>query len=156
MSDDLPITGGFRVPGYAIELSAIRASGPGGQAVNKTSSAVQLRCDLNSFYIPEHLRQRIARHRDSRITAGGVVVITAREHRSQSRNRAAARERLQALLRAAIHTDPPRRRTRPSRSSVRCATAHNKRRSAIKALRKPPKPGEGGLKMRPKIQHVWS
>jgi len=114
MDDPLVINRRFSVPAYAIELSAIRASGPGGQSVNKTNSAVALRCDLNSFYIPESLRQRIARFRDSRITTDLVVVIKAQSHRSQARNREDAIRRLKTLLRRAIHVEPPRKVTRPS------------------------------------------
>lgn len=135
MDDPLYIDKRFSVPPHAIETSAIRASGPGGQSVNKTNSAVQLRCDLNAFHIPETYRRRINGFRDSRITEAGVVVIKAQTHRSQSRNLEDALKRLQHLLRKAIYVDPPRRRTRPSYSSQRRAVKKAQRRSEIKGLR---------------------
>ena len=125
----------FSVPPSAIETSAIRASGPGGQSVNKTNSAVQLRCDLNSFHINETYRRRIAKFRDSRITDDFVVVIKAQTHRSQARNLEDAIRRLQSLLRKAVYVDPPRLKTRPSYSSQKRAVKKAKRRSEIKAAR---------------------
>jgi len=138
MDGPLHIKGSFSVPPHAIMFSAIRASGPGGQSVNKTSSAVQLRCDLNSFYIPDMYRQRIEKHHDSRITNDGVVVIKAQSHRVQGRNREDALKRLKVLLQDAIHVDPPRRKTRPTLGSRKRAAKKNKRRSEIKQMRRKP------------------
>lgn len=135
MDDPLYIDKRFSVPAYAIETSAIRASGPGGQSVNKTNSAVQLRCDLNAFHIPESYRRRINNFRDSRITQDGIIVIKAQTHRSQHRNLDDALRRLKSLLKKAIYVEPPRKKTRPSRSSVRRAVKAQKRRSEIKSLR---------------------
>lgn len=118
-----------------MQISAIRASGPGGQSVNKTNSAVQLRCDLNAFHINEGYRRRIRRFRDNRITDDFLIVIKAQNHRSQSRNLEDAIRRLQSLLRKAIHVDPPRIKSRPSYSSQKRAVKKAKRRSEIKGLR---------------------
>ena len=125
----------FSIPPHAVETSAIRASGPGGQSVNKTNSAVQLRCDLNSFHINETYRRRIRQFRDSRITDDFVVVIKAQNHRSQARNLEDAIRRLQSLLQKAIYVDPPRIKSRPSYSSQKRAVKKQKRRSEIKSLR---------------------
>jgi len=135
MDEPLYIDKRFSVPPHAVEISAIRASGPGGQSVNKTNSAVQLRCDLNAFHIPDTYRQRISRFRDTRITVDGVVVVKAQNHRSQSRNLEDAILRLQSLLRKAIHVNPPRKKTRPSYSSKKRAIQKQQRRSQIKGLR---------------------
>ena len=138
--EPLRVNAKLTIPAHALSFTAIRASGPGGQGVNTTSSAVQLRCDLNSFHIPHGLRERILAHRDRRILASGEILIEASEHRSQARNREAARERLAALLQKALYRRPRRRPTRPSRSSVRRAVRAQKRRKEIKRLRRPPKP----------------
>ncbi len=135
MDKPLYIDKRLSIPPQAIETSAIRASGPGGQSVNKTNSAVQLRCDLNSFHIPETYRRRIARFRDGRIKEEGVVVIKAQNHRSQARNRDDALLRLQSLLRKAVYVDPIRIKTRASYSSQKRAVKKSKRRSEIKGLR---------------------
>lgn len=135
MDKPLYIDKRLSVPPHAIETTAIRASGPGGQSVNKTNSAVQLRCDLNSFHISETYRRRIARFRDGRITEEGVIVIKAQNHRSQARNLEDAIRRLQSLLRKAIHVDPVRIKTRASYSSQQRAVKKSKRRSEIKGLR---------------------
>ena len=113
----------------------IRASGPGGQSVNKTNSAVQLRCDLNAFHINEVYRKRIARFRDGRITDDFVVIIKAKTHRSQARNLEEALLRLKSLLQKAVYVDPPRIKSRPSYSSQKRAVKKQKRRSEIKGLR---------------------
>lgn len=135
MDDPLYIDKRFSVPSYAIETTAIRASGPGGQSVNKTNSAIQLRCDLNSFHIPETYRRRINNFRDSRITQDGVVVIKAQNHRSQNRNLEDAVRRLKSLLKKAIYVEPPRKKTRPSYSAKKRGIKAQKRRSEIKSLR---------------------
>lgn len=135
MDKPLYIDKRFSVPPHAVETSAIRASGPGGQSVNKTNSAVQLRCDLNSFHINETYRRRISNFRDNRITDDLVVIVKAQNHRSQSRNLEDAIRRLQSLLRKAIYVDPPRLKTRPSYSSQKRAVKKQKRRSEIKSLR---------------------
>jgi len=135
METPLYIDKRLSVPPHAMTVSAIRASGPGGQSVNKTNSAVQLRCDLNAFHIPETYRRRIAKFRDSRITEDGVVIIKAQNHRSQARNREDAIRRLQSLLRKAVYIDPVRIKTRPSYSSQKRAVKKAKRRSEIKSNR---------------------
>lgn len=135
MDEPLYIDKRLTVPPHAVEVSAIRASGPGGQSVNKTNSAVQLRCNLNAFHIPETYRRRIVGFRDGRITAEGVIVIKAQNHRSQARNLEDAILRLQSLLRKAVYVAPPRIKTRASLSSKNRAVKKQKRRSEIKSNR---------------------
>ncbi|MBV1706167.1 MAG: aminoacyl-tRNA hydrolase [Hyphomicrobiales bacterium] len=103
----------------AVSVSFIRASGPGGQNVNKVASAVQLRFDTKiAPQLPEALLQRLGPLAGQRMNRDGVVVISADRFRTQERNRADALERLVALVIAAAHVDKPRRATRPTRASV--------------------------------------
>jgi len=115
----------------------LRASGPGGQHVNTTESAVQLRFDArNSPSLPEEVRARLERLAGARATLDGVIVITAREFRSQERNREAARERLIALIRAATERPKPRRPTRPTLASKQRRLEGKAKRGAVKSLRR--------------------
>jgi ribosome-associated protein len=120
-----------------LEESFIRASGPGGQNVNKLSTAVQLRFDVrHSPSLPDDVRARLERLAGRRLTREGVLVITAQRHRTQERNREDARERLVELIREAAIPPTPRRPTRPTRGSRERRIQTKKRRSTIKSLRR--------------------
>jgi len=106
------------IPENEISVSAIRASGPGGQNVNKVSSAIHLRFDIGSSSLPAELKDRLLKMRDHRISDTGIVVIKAQNSRSQEKNRLAAMIRLDELLKKAQVERKVRRPTKPSYSSV--------------------------------------
>jgi len=116
-----------------LEESFIQSSGPGGQNVNKVASAVQLR--FNIARLPEDVRRRLAVLAGSRLTKDGVLVLTARQFRDQSRNRADARERLFDLIRRAAVAPKKRRPTKPSKASKLRVIEHKKTRSKLKQTR---------------------
>ena len=113
------VTQSISIPIEEVELAAIRASGPGGQNVNKVSSAVHLRFSILQSSLPEFYQQRLMALRDQRITKEGIIIIKAQQYRSWDKNRAEALQRLKVLLQSVATLPKARKATKPSRSSQR-------------------------------------
>jgi ribosome-associated protein len=130
------ITDRISIDEQELEERFVRASGPGGQNVNKLSTAVQLRFDARrSPSLPDDMRVRLERLAGKRLTREGVIVIIAQRHRTQERNRQDALDRLIELLQAAAVRPVPRRPTKPTKGSRERRLETKKRRSSIKGLR---------------------
>lgn len=132
----IPVTPRIALDEDELQFDYIRASGPGGQNVNKVSSAVQMRFDArHSPAFDDETRARLERLAGSRLTNDGVIVITAQRFRDQVRNREDAIQRLVELIRQAAHRDKPRRATKPTFGSQQRRLESKGKRSAVKKMR---------------------
>ena len=124
------------IPESELEFSAIRSSGPGGQHVNKVSTAIQLRFDIQASSLPDWLKTRLIKLNDSRITIDGVVIIKSQDHRSQKKNRDEAVNRLNTLIQKASKRPRTRIPTIPTKTSVKRRLDRKTRHGVKKGLRK--------------------
>lgn len=126
------------MPEDALSIKFVRASGPGGQHVNKVATAVELRLDLAQVDLPQGMRARLQRVAGRRLNSAGEIVIFAQKHRSQARNREEAFARLRALVTSASHAPARRIPTKPSRAARERRRESKRRRSSIKRARRRP------------------
>ncbi len=134
----LPITESYGVDERELVETFVRASGPGGQNVNKVSTAVELRFDIVASSLPGWLKERLLARRDRRITTDGILVLSAQRFRTQDRNREDARERLFALVRTACIIEKTRVATKPSRAAKRRRIEAKVIRGSVKKNRAKP------------------
>jgi ribosome-associated protein len=131
------ITPSIQINDEEIELNFIRSPGPGGQNVNKVSSAVQLRFNVQgSPSLPQDVKQRVIKLAGKRLSTEGVLIFEARQYRSQERNRQAALERLVRLILHASEPPKPRHKTRPTRAAILRRLETKRKRSEIKRMRR--------------------
>ncbi|WP_456384525.1 alternative ribosome rescue aminoacyl-tRNA hydrolase ArfB [Desulfolithobacter sp.] len=130
------ISASLTIPAEEIRLTAIRASGPGGQHVNKASTAVHLRFDIRASSLPEPLKERLLKLNDHHITSEGQIIIKAREFRSLEKNREAALARLRAIILRARISHKVRRPTRATRASQKRRIDRKTHRGKIKKMRR--------------------
>jgi ribosome-associated protein len=131
----LHVTPTLVIPEHELDERFVRASGPGGQNVNKVSTAVELRFDVGASRLTEDVKARLLVLAGKRMTQEGVLLIDSREHRTQAQNRAAARARLVALLRQAARRPRSRKKTRPSRAARERRLEAKGQRALVKARR---------------------
>lgn len=136
----VPVIAGLEIPDHELSVSFVRSSGPGGQNVNKVATAVQLRFDLaGSRMLATDVKARLRALSGRRLTIDGAILIIARNHRTQERNRAEAEQRLADLIRRALTAPLTRKATRPTRASRERRLEHKARAQRTKLMRSRPR-----------------